>query len=314
MHRLRLAIFTLVGGLMATVSATSAQAQFYGNMGYRLGGYGAHQYSGTYASSYGAYPFNSWYAGAGYGVPAYGYGYTRSYGIGAAYGPSYGIAGPLLVAPNPIYGTTTTIIRGGPTGGVIQYTHNGNGYTYVPDSTYPTVIQQQPTLGLSRTYVVPSPPPVVVESRPQRSNNYGLSDETTIRSQSPATPGRSAGTIKLICPKTAAGPLLYSLNGHVFKIQPGYTQKFPDDRIWTLEFDRGNADPETASYSLKAGTYTFVVTDRGWELQQGTVSPGSVSSDLPPAPLPEPAPVAPNSLPSAAGSPTVLPPSPLPPQ
>lgn len=305
MYGLRLAIVVLAGSFAALGTAQSAEAQFYGSIGYGFGGYpyyGGHQYSGYYANTYGAYPYTGIYVGSGYIPPAYGYNYTRNYyGIGSlGYGRGYGLAGPVVVAPNPIYGTTTTIIRGGPTGGVIQYTNNGNGYTYVPDSTYPTVIQQQPTLGLSRTNVIPSPPPVVVESRPQGST-YGLSNNTTAASIYPNTPSRSAGIIKLVCPKTAGGPLSYSLNGHVYTIQPGYAQTFRDDRPWKLEFKRAGDESEVASYSLKAGTYSFVAGASGWELQQG--SPSTTSSDLPPAPLPD-------VSPSPSSS---LPPSPLPP-
>lgn len=295
MDRLRLSIMALVAGLLCVSMTQPVQAQVAMGFGYGGYGYGAHQYSGYYAGNYVGYPYSNWYIS-----PSYGLGYTRSYGVGAlGYGPSYGIAGPVIVTPNPIYGTSTTIIRGGPTGGVVQYTHNGNGYTYVPDSTYPTLVLQQPTLGLSRTVVPPTAPPVVVESRPQGSN-YGVSGGSpTVASQ---FTNRSGATIKLVCPKTAGGPLSYSLNGHVYSIQPGYVQTFRDDRPWTLQFKRGGEGSEIASYPLQAGTYTFAVGANGWELQQ----PGAVTEGLPPAPLPDPPPSAPSTTPS-------LPPSPLPP-
>lgn len=312
MNGLRLAILSLVGVAASFGGATPVQAQFYGGYGgYGYGGYGpgygygGHQYSGYYGSGYasGAYPFNNWYVSPyraispGYvGTYGNGFGYTTNYGMaGVGYGPSYGLT-PVIAAPNPVYGTTTTIIRGGPTGGVINYSNNGNGYTYAPDSAYPTLIQQQPTLGLSRTYVPPSPPPVVIENRPPGSNSAGLSNSISTLS----TP--SVGTIKLVCPKTASGALSYALNGHPFTIEPGYSQTFREDRVWNLEFKRGGEGSEVARYSLKAGTYTFAVGAKGWELQQQN-SP--VSSELPPAPLPDPS-LGP--VPSLSPSPTPLPP------
>jgi hypothetical protein len=108
--------------------------------------------------------------------------------------------------------------------------------------------------------------------------------------------------IKLSCPKTAPGELSYSLNGHLYTIQPGYSQSFRDDRVWTLEFKRGGDGSEIARYPLKAGTYSFVLGSNGWEIQQGTV-PSAVTTDIPPAPLPDL---------STSPSPS-LPPSPLPP-
>jgi hypothetical protein len=300
MNGLRLAFLAAVGITVLLGGPQTADAQIYGGIGFGP----RHHYSGFYAGGYrsGAYG----YYGPPYLTYAPGYvgsyGYSSFYGIGSpGYGTSYGLGAynPVIVAPNPVYGTTTTIIRGGPTGGVIQYSNNGNGYTYAPDSSYPTVIQQQPTLGLSRTYLPPSPPPVVIESRPPGST-YGLSNSIT----SPSGPSRPAGTIKLVCPKTAGGPLTYALNGLVYTIQPGYSQTFRDDRAWTLEFKRGGEGSEVARYALKAGVYNFAVGASGWELQQ----PGNAPNvDLPPAPLPEVTP--PPPLSAIPGPP----PTPLPP-
>lgn len=321
MNATRLVIVGLVSITVAFAGASHAEAQYFGGYGYGAGSYGG--YYGGYGS--GAYPTNNWYVSPysmvspGYvGSYGQGFGYTTNYGIWMpGYGTSYGIGayGPGII-PNPIYGTTTTIIRGGPTGGVIEYSDNGNGYTYVPDSTYPTVIQQQPTLGLSRTYIPPSPPPVIVESRPRRST-AGRSVAPTPQPPPVATRA-SAGTIKLICPKSAGGSLTYSLNGAIYTIQPGYSQSFQEDRAWTLEFKRGGEDSEIARYSLKAGTYAFVVGANGWDIQQPGQAPPV--SDLPPAPLPDlsPAPLpgqSPVPLPDLSTTPApAVPPSPLPPQ
>ncbi len=303
MNGLKLAILTLAGIAASLGRATTADAQFYGGYGY-AGGYGSHQYSGFYGGGFsggyasGAYPANNWYVSPyraispGYvGTYGSGFGYTTNYGLaGVGYGPTYGMT-PFIVAPNPVYGTSTTIIRGGPTGGIINYSNNGNGYTYAPDSAYPTLIQQQPTLGLSRTYVPPTPPPVVVESRPG-TNGPALQSNIS----SPMNP--AYGTIKLICPKSASAGLSYALNGHPFTIEPGYSQTFREDRVWTLEFKRGGDGSEVARHSLKSGTYAFVLGNSGWELQSQSALP---TNSIPPAPIPE------------SSAPSSLPPTPLPP-
>jgi hypothetical protein len=49
-------------------------------------------------------------------------------------------------------------------------------------------------------------------------------------------------------------------------MQPGYEQKLPSSRSWTIEFDRGESFG-IARYRLTAGdTYAFAVTDRGWDV------------------------------------------------
>lgn len=296
MNGLKQTFLILIGLISALAGAVPAHGQiWYGPRGHTSGFYGGVTPGGA-VGGYFASPYRSLspiYSGS------YGYsGGSTYYGIGGVgTGTSYGLGGYSPVyAPNPVYGTTTTIIRGGPTGGVINYNSSGTGYTYIPDSTYPTVIQQQPTLGLSRTIVPRSPPPVVIESRPLGGSRSSSSTSTQF-----STPSKlSAGTIKLVCPKTAGGPLTYSLNGHVYTIQPGYSQTFRDDRDWTLEFKRGGEGSEIARQSLTAGTYEFAVGTAGWELQQ----PGATSaSDLPPAPLPDL-----NATPTPS-----LPPTPLPP-
>ena len=146
MNGSRLAFLSLLAIIASLVGSQQAQAQYYGGIGY-----GPRHQSGYYAGGYipGGYTVDSYYGSPLRIAP----GYTNTYGLSTGYygtgslgyGSTYGLTGntAVLGAPNPVYGTTTTIIRGGPTGGVVNYTNNGNGYTYVPDSTYPTLIQQQ---------------------------------------------------------------------------------------------------------------------------------------------------------------------------
>lgn len=306
--------------LAAASLSSSVEAQYYG--GYSPGGYGYSPYVGPAYSSgvglgvYGAH--SSWGigvpSGSYYGVGAYPGGYSSGgysgyssggysvspYGISGGYVPhhhgysgygsgyGYGSRVPVYIAPAQVLGTTTTIVRGGPTGGVVEYSNNGNGYSYSSDSSYPSVITQSPMVGPSRAYVVDGPRPVVVESRPSR----GL-PANVLPSRSSAfpsyVPAPTVANIKLTCPKTAPGPLSYSLNSHIYTIKPGYSQTFPNDRAWKIEFKRGDDASEVASYPLSEGVYTFVAGPNGWDLQQpGAPTPSPI--DLPPEPLP-PAPV-----------------------
>ena len=309
MNRLQVLLVMVASGVVTLAGPESAMAQYYVGPGYwgpggpvysggypysggvGLGVYGAHSSWGIGVPSgsyYGVGSYSSGYVSGGYSGAYYGspYGYS-----GHAYRPSYGTSygygggGPVYVTPTPVLGTTTTIIRGGPTGGVVQYSNNGNGYSYSSDSSYPTVVRQGPTLGPSRTIVVDGPKPVVIESRPSSS----LPSNALSPPRFSPSPSLTTANIKLSCPKTAPGPLSYSLNGHVYTIQPGYSQTFPNDRAWTIEFKRGGDDSEVASYPLNSGLYTFVAGPRGWDLQQPGAAP-TLSTELPPAPLP-PAPL-----------------------
>ena len=291
--------------------SSSVEAQYYYGGYPLLGGYGSYGYSsGVGLGVYGAH--SSWGigvpSGSHYGIGGYPGGYSSSgyyssgyvsspYEVNGGYIPhhhgysrGYGYGGrvPVYFTPDPVWGTTTTIVRGGPNGGVVEYSNNGNGYTYSSDSSYPSVITQSPMIGPSRTYVVEGPQPVVVESR----RNQGL-PANALPSRAPQfpayTPSPTVANIKLSCPKSAPGPLSYSLNGHVYTIKPGYSQTFPNDRDWKIEFKRGDDASEVASYPLSTGNYTFVAGPIGWDLQQPGV-PTPSPAELPPAPIP-PAPV-----------------------
>ena len=313
MNSLRVMLVMAASFVAACSGSEPAMAQFYGGYsspgygGYgSYGGYGGPVYSsGVGLGVYGAH--SSWGigvpSGSYYGIGSYPNSYSPGGYSGAYYGSPYGYSGyayrptynnygyagqvPVYVTPTPVLGTTTTIIRGGPTGGVVQYSNSGNGYSYSPDSGYSGVITQSPVIGPSRVNVINGPKPVVVESRPSSSLP---SNAPSLPRFTPSPPSTTAN-IKLSCPKTAPGPLSYSLNGHVYTIQPGYSQTFPNDRAWTIEFKRGGDDSEVASYALNSGLYSFVAGPSGWDLQQPGAGPAPApSSELPPAPLP-PAPL-----------------------
>lgn len=285
MSHFKLVLIVAASFSLSVIGSDSAFGQYYGISPYGTWSGPGHYHGGAYYS--GAY-VPGYSVGSHYGAPYTNYGLYSGgyYGLGSAtylYGPGvsagygYGHPRPVIVTPAVPLGTTTTIIRGGPTGGVVEYTQNGNGYTYTPGSSYSSVVNTTPTLGLSRTYVIDGPKPVVVESRPSSpaSNPSGLSK---------FSPSKSLSNIKLSCPKAAPGALNYTLNGHPYTIRPGYSQTFPDDRAWTIEFKRGGDDSEVASYTLKAGVYLFVATPSGWDLQQPEVSTAPL--ELPPPPIP----------------------------
>ncbi len=259
MHGLRLAVLALVGITASLCGSESAQAQFYGGgAGYGSGiGYGGVGYGGIgYGGGYG-------FGGSGYGGIGYGPGgyYSGGYAAGAYptnnwYVSPYRTLSPGFVSP---YG-------------------NGFGYT-----------TNYGTRGDAAGYGLPVYNPLVVAPSagvyvPQNSTSldsaYVPNSSFVPNSVSLPTTTQPAGNIKLTCPKTAAGSLTYSLNGHAYSIQPGYSQNFRNDRRWTLEFKRNGDGSELVRYSLKAGSYRFANGTTGWELIQSAPSAG----DLPPAP------------------------------
>ena len=69
----------------------------------------------------------------------------------------------------------------------------------------------------------------------------------------------------LVNPKDSGGPVNYLLDGKSSTSEPGTTQTLSGQPTWQVEFDRGEASGQ-ARYTLTEGTYTFTVTEKGWEL------------------------------------------------
>lgn len=95
-------------------------------------------------------------------------------------------------------------------------------------------------------------------------------------------------------------PISYSLNGYAYVIRPGETQTIPNDRPWTIRFDRGG-EFGLARYSLSPGEYEFAISEQGWQLyvqavRSEAVPPSAVDglqrNSLPPAPASPIAPAA----------------------
>lgn len=96
------------------------------------------------------------------------------------------------------------------------------------------------------------------------------------------TPSSEAASVVLLNPKENNGPVNYALNAIRYTMLPGYEQKLPAGRTWTLEFDRGGSFGR-ARYTLTPGTYAFAVTERGWDVSRRT---DSLTTDPPPPPAP----------------------------
>ncbi|MEI8018689.1 MAG: hypothetical protein WCH39_10860 [Schlesneria sp.] len=252
--------------------------QYQGN-GYTSGGYG-----GSYPGIYNGVSYTDSVGLSG------GY-YSNGRPIGSAVVGANVISPPRNVIVGGVY-PTRTVLNNATRGGVIEYTHNGNGYVYSPGSSYQTVISSGPNIFPAISVISPSEPPVVIETR---------------RNVASAQPVSRAGEIKLMFPQGATSELSYMLNGTVYSIKPGYVQTFVEDRIWTIEFLRAGNRSQQMRYQLKAGTYLFTFDETGWDLRQAIAvaaeaqpSPGVPSSQVapptrvvtptPPTPAPTPSP------------------------
>lgn len=176
-----------------------------------------------------------YYGGRGGGY--YGGGYRGGVGIGIGsgyYGSGYYGSGLSIGIGRPYgYG-----YRGYGSGGYRPYGAGYGGYYGTPQYySTPTYIQPAPV------YTVPSAP-------------------------------ISTGDVTILFPSDGTEAVVdYTLNGNSYSMRTGQSQRFPNDRLWTIEFDRGG-DFGTARYSLSPGTFKFKLTDRGWELVRA-------ASDLP---------------------------------
>ena len=252
------------------------QAQSYGvpghyhGAGYASGGYMPGSYSGLGTSNSLGYSVGlSGYSG---GFASNSRQVMSSNVVGA-----YPISPPRSIIVGGVY-PSRTVMNNATRGGVMESTHNGNGYIYSPGSSYQTVISSGPSIFPSTTVIQPSQPPVIIEAR--------KSDSATVAG--PAGAGKTGREIQLMFPKSANGSLSYMLNGTVYSIKPGYVQTFTDDRIWTIEFLRSGNRSQVMKYQLTAGTYIFDADEFGWDLKQAPVVTATQPSLPPPLPLPPP--------------------------
>jgi hypothetical protein len=87
----------------------------------------------------------------------------------------------------------------------------------------------------------------------------------------------------LINPSDSPGSVNYTLDAAAYTLDVGYNQSYSGCGVWVIQFDRGVGGAQ-ASYSLTPGTYSFAMTDQGWELYNtanvsfASASCGSVDS------------------------------------
>lgn len=248
-----------------------------------------HYYGGGYAPG-GYYPGD--YSGLGY---SNGLGYTVGLsGYSGGYQTNYGPINPAVATGNPIYPPRTivvggvypsrTVINNATRGGVYESTHNGNGYVYEAGSSYPTVIESGPNIFPYTSVVQSTQPPVLIEAK--------RNDVAQVLQNLPRN-AKEASEIQLMFPKTASAPLSYMLNGTSYSIKPGYVQKFPDDRVWTIEFLRGGNRSQVMRYQLTAGNYLFDANEDGWDLKRALPAQApapAAQPPVPPPPVPAPTP------------------------
>jgi len=89
----------------------------------------------------------------------------------------------------------------------------------------------------------------------------------------------------LLNAKDSPGTVNYTLDTAAYAVDAGGSQGYTGSGPWLIEFDRGMGGVQ-ARYSLTEGTYTFAMTDQGWDLfyfnatnaSQGAVTSGSADA------------------------------------
>jgi hypothetical protein len=227
-HRIKMLALAAATVAMLLVGSTAIAAP-----GWR-GGFGV-------GRGWGGYGYRGGYVG-GYGVGGYGryYGGYRGYSPGYYGGYGYGYPG---------YGYY-------PSG---SYTRYGSyfGSPYYGSSYYPSV-----PLVYSSPSVVYSAPATVYAAPSARVTVAKPVVPDTLVPDSII----SAGVIRLKLPATADGSVNYQLNGTSFTMDPGYSQRFANDRSWNITFDDGTGRMQ--SHGLTSGNWEFFkASDGRWELR-----------------------------------------------
>ncbi len=80
--------------------------------------------------------------------------------------------------------------------------------------------------------------------------------------------GSPSLAVKIVNPAATQFTLTFSIDGKLYHLEPGKTQDINVGPTSQIEFGRGQG-LGVAKYDLRAGTYTFVSTPKGWELLHG---------------------------------------------
>lgn len=135
-----------------------------------------------------------------------------------------------------------------------------------------------------------------VDTYGNHTGNVGLFEGNVVGNALPYTsyygagqaPAGYAQPIRITNPSTATAPINYSLNGFQYTIRPGESQTLINDRLWTIQFDRGGEFGQTR-YSLSPGQFEFTPTATGWDFVQRPGALGAYSAGgAPPPPVASP--------------------------
>ena len=129
---------------------------------------------------------------------------------------------------------------------------------------YPTTQSVQPQMPASASFVGPpnpaNVPPVNVSSAVGSLNSFNV-----------APPARTI-TVLISNPASTGVPINFEVDGTMYSVPSGYTQKLTATTSSVVEFDRGDLFGD-GRYGLTDGGYEFRYTDKGWELYKTQAKP-----------------------------------------
>lgn len=99
----------------------------------------------------------------------------------------------------------------------------------------------------------------------------------------PANPTSASEAAKVVNPATNGVTLSFVVDGQVYTVAPGESRELVGGPDRVITFDRGSSQG-SGRYALRAGTYTFTATDKGWELYH--TQPESQQGEVVPVPQP----------------------------
>ncbi|MGE0608868.1 MAG: hypothetical protein AB7O62_17365 [Pirellulales bacterium] len=130
-------------------------------------------------------------------------------------------------------------------------------YVYVTPPPPRTVVYGTPTVASQP--VAPAPTPAVAER---------TTGTPTLAKRPNSLPDNEARGVTIRNPTASGGRVAFVVDGaNELALNPGQVKTLGDKSSVVVEFDRGG-DFGTAERELSAGSYRFVVTDEGWDLER----------------------------------------------
>lgn len=143
------------------------------------------------------------------------------------------------------------------------------GWYYPPPPPRVTYIQPERTIVVPQTTVV-APAAIPTSSVASTIPSTSLASTPSVRANS--LPAYRGPGITIQNQNSAGLAVVCVLDGQTeIQLRPGETRPLKEKANYVVEFDRG-ASFGTARYDLSEGTYQFVVTDRGWDLQRDSAN------------------------------------------